>query len=142
MADMAQQMRNFGDAVQILAQWTERVQAVQKLFGRFGFPADQRTQIVDSLGQLLLPTGQLDALAEAVRAMSPPLALLQQVQAELGEQREALDRYRKDLRSLERTVERYAVAAEQIAAVQQPVLDALSRFAGVLRGEPEPSTDE
>lgn len=135
MADVAQQMRNLGDAAQFLAEWAERVQAVQKLIGRLAFSADQRRLVTESLGHLLLPSGQLDALAEAVRAMSPPVQLLQQVQAELAEQREALDRYRKDLRSLERTVERYALAAEQIAAVQQPVLDALSRFAAVLRGD-------
>ena len=98
----------------------DAMRKLQKSVMRLGIPAEQRQAFLDSMGRFVMPGDQLQAIVDLIDAFGPPLAQIEAAREEIADQREDLDRMQRRLATLEATLERLALASEQLVAMQGP----------------------
>lgn len=98
----------------------DAMRKLQKSVMRLGIPAEQRQAFLDSMGRFVMPGDQLQAIVDLIDAFGPPLAQIEAAREEIADQREDLERMQRRLATLEATLERLALASEQLVAMQGP----------------------
>ena len=98
----------------------DAMRKLQRSVMRLGIPQEQRQAFLDSMGRFVMPGDQLQAIVDLIDAFGPPLAQIEAARAEIADQRDDLERMQRRLATLEATLERLALASEQLVAMQGP----------------------
>lgn len=98
----------------------DAMRKLQRSVMRLGIPPEQRQAFLDSMGRFVMPGDQLQAIVDLIDAFGPPLAQIEAAREEIAEQRNDLERMQRRLATLEATLERLALASEQLVAMQGP----------------------
>jgi hypothetical protein len=111
---------------------------------RLAMPADQRKALFEGMSNLVMPGEQLQTIVDLMDAFGPPLAQIEALQAELGEQREQVEAMNDRLAHMERAAERLAVACEQLVMFQEPFVRMTEAMTGqkVTRVQRSGGTDD
>lgn len=120
----------------------DAMRKLQKSVMRLGIPAEQRQAFLDSMGRFVMPGDQLQAIVDLIDAFGPPLAQIEAAREEIADQREDLDRMQRRLATLEATLERLALASEQLVAMQGPFVKMAEIVTGQSVEREGLSTDE
>ncbi len=108
------------DFLDRLQSGRDAMRRLQQSVMRLGVPAEQRQAFLDSMGRFVLPGDQLQAIVDLIDAFGPPLAQIEVAREEIAAQREDLERMQQRLATLESSIERLALASEQLVAMQGP----------------------
>ena len=108
------------DFLDRLQSGRDAMRNLQRSVMRLGIPQEQRQAFLDSMGRFIMPGDQLQAIVDLIDAFGPPLAQIEAARAEIADQREDLERMQRRLATLEATLERLALASEQLVAMQGP----------------------
>ena len=130
---MAERRRDFTD------RWMAGQDALRKFqqaVGRMALPAEQRRLMTEGLSRMIMPGKQLEAMVEMMEAFGPPVAQIEAVHEKIAEQRVQLQEMNDELDRIESAVSRLAIAAEQLAAFQQPFV----RMAAAVTGMEVPTS--
>jgi paraquat-inducible protein B len=103
---------------------------IQQAMARAALSPEQRRAFTNGLRGLSAAGEQLKVAQKMMESFGPPVAQIQAVKRQLGEQRTQVANLQKQLDDIEAIVERLARASEQIVAFQQPFV----RLAGVVMG--------
>ena len=98
----------------------DAMRKLQQSVMRLGVPVEQRQAFLDSMGRFVLPGDQLQAIVDLIDAFGPPLAQIELAREEIAAQRDDLERMQQRLATLESSIERLALASEQLVAMQGP----------------------
>lgn len=125
---MSERRRDFTD------RWMAGQDALRKLqqaVGRMALPTEQRRLMTEGLSRMVMPGKQLEAMVEMMEAFGPPVAQIEGVQEKIAEQRAQLQEMNDELDRIEAAVSRLAIAAEQLAAFQEPFVRMAAAVTGV-----------
>jgi len=104
-------------------------QRMQQALAQLVLPPEQRHAINDAFINMMTPGSQFDALIEMTKAFSPPVAQIEGLAKQVGEQRRQLDAMNKELGQIEAAVNRLLAAAEQLVTNQAAFLRLAEAFA-------------
>ena len=130
MVDDERRPQSMRDVANWMAGWADRLQSFQATMSRFKLPAEQRAQMQDAMRRLVFPREQLQAMKDLLESWAPPGALLERIRVELADQRASVEAVGEQLDRLEKLLNRYAEAAEDVAALNAPFRKLLAAMSG------------